>query len=57
MDAKLEATLEKLLKRFDRAWRVLSGAKRPYLTAEDYPVLAALWDNEEDEVFNDWKGR
>ena len=22
------------------------------LTADDYPVLAAIWDNEEDDIFN-----
>lgn len=26
--------------------------KKPYLTAEDYPALAEIWDNEEDDIFD-----
>ncbi|MCH7930551.1 MAG: hypothetical protein IIA01_08625 [Proteobacteria bacterium] len=27
-------------------------AKKPYLTAEEYPALARIWDNEEDDIFD-----
>jgi hypothetical protein len=33
-------------------WRVLRGETRTYLTAEEYPALAKLWDNEEDATFD-----
>ena len=26
--------------------------KKPYLTAEEYPALAKIWDNEEDDIFD-----
>lgn len=26
--------------------------KMPYLTAEDDPVLARIWDNEDDDIFD-----
>jgi hypothetical protein len=26
--------------------------KRRYLTAEEYPALAKIWDNEEDDIFD-----
>ena len=35
-----------------RLWRWHRG-RRPYLTYKDDPVLAELWDNEEDAVFDD----
>lgn len=27
-----------------------------YLTAEEYPVLARIWDNEDDAVFDNYNG-
>lgn len=28
--------------------------RRRYLTAEDDPVLARIWDNEADAIYDDW---
>ena len=41
-----------MLSRLLLVWRWLRG-RRNYLTAEDDPVLARLWDNEEDAVYDD----
>ena len=37
-----------MLKLFARLFR-----RRRYLTAEDDPVLARIWDNEDDDIFDD----
>ena len=31
----------------------MSAPIKPVLTAADYPVLAAIWDNEDDAVYDD----
>lgn len=33
--------------------RLLRGRTRNYLTAEECPALAKIWDNEEDAVYDD----
>lgn len=34
-------------------WTVVLTLSRTFLTAEEDPVLAELWDNEEDAVYDD----
>ena len=35
------------------AWHAELPVPRTYITGEDYPVLARLWDNEADAVYDD----
>ena len=35
------------------AWHAESPDARTYITGEDYSVLARLWDNEADAIYDD----
>ena len=41
------------LKRLVLRLRGKRAPERTFLRAEDYPVLAAIWDNEDDAAYDD----
>jgi hypothetical protein len=48
---EIEKILEEHMVRFANAYQRLAGGS--YLTAEQYPALAKLWDNKDDEIYDE----